>query len=214
MAENSDTVLNIQSELFALINSIIKLNDQYQKGTINHDFYQKALKNAMNNLIKINFHLKENNIILTDILNKMNLSEQYYRAIDIINQGSSMKLSDEQSDQDQERIISTQKKVKSPLLELPAITSAITSSFITLMDALKLEGIKKSDFILQLFKELTSNLEKFPGLEDLLFKIRRINHNFKNNPYRIEKGNKFRDQIVDDLYTVFKEFQTYLDIHT
>ena len=212
MVENRDIALDIQSEIFALANSIIKLNDQYNKGTINHDFYLKAIKNARNNLIKINFHLKENNIILTDLLKRMNFSEQYYKTIDIINQKHSALSSEHQEDLDRKFHFSGERTRKSPLLELPAITSEITSSFITLMDALKLEGIKGSAFISQLFNDLISHLEKFPGLEVILSIVKSIQHKFLNNPNK--KNETFRDQIVDDLYAAFKEFQTKLDIKT
>ncbi len=211
MVENTDNTLDIQSELYALANSIIKLHDQYRKGTINHDFYQKALKNSMNNLIRINFHLKERNIILTKLLKKMNFSEQYYKAIDIINQKDTDLSSDRDLDSENNTQASFIRKTKSPLLELPAITSEITSAFITLMDALKLEGIKGSDFISQLFNDLISHLEKFPGLEVILSRVKKVNHNFHNNPFKKDDTYKFKQQTVDDLYEIFKEFQAKLD---
>ena len=212
MVEDSNRTLDIQSELFSLAISIIKLNDQYNKGTINYDFYIKAITNARNNLIKINFHLKEKSIVLTDFLKRMNFSEQYYRAIDIINQKDSIHSSADLAGLDNETQYRKSNRRKSPLLELPAITSEITSTFITLMDALKLKGIKESGFILQLFNDLINHLEKFPGLEVILYKVKKINHIFISKPTK--KDEIFRDQLVDDLYSVYKEFQTKLDINT
>ncbi|MDX1799008.1 MAG: hypothetical protein R3255_10200, partial [Candidatus Lokiarchaeia archaeon] len=50
----------IESELFALVKSITNLNLKYQKGTVNQNFFKKALKTTMNNFLKLNFTLEEN----------------------------------------------------------------------------------------------------------------------------------------------------------
>ena len=50
-----DNDSKIESELFALVKSITNLNNKYQKGIVNDNFFRKALKSAMNNLLKLNF---------------------------------------------------------------------------------------------------------------------------------------------------------------
>lgn len=214
MEANHNKILEIESELYALINSINKLYLQHQKGTISNIFFQKALKTAMNNLLKINFFIKENNLNLSDLLKKMDFTEKYYQAIDIINQGSSLNISDENNEKTGFNQSQVENKMSPSFLELPKITSEITSSFITLMDALKLEGLKGTDLIFRLFKDLKQSLKKFPGSEDFLSKIQRINHNIMNNSYKIIENRKFREKIVDDLYIIFKEFQEKLNIKT
>ena len=57
---NSDTEFKIESELFALVKSINNLNNKYQKGIVNENFFRKALKSAMNNFLKLNFLRFEN----------------------------------------------------------------------------------------------------------------------------------------------------------
>lgn len=193
--------LEIESELFSLVNSILKLNSHHEKGTINHNFFRKTIKNAMDNILKINFLLKEKNILLSDILKKMKISDDYHHAIDIINKASKLEFP-------------TDSELPSSILDLPRITSDITSTFITLMDALKLEGFDDIEIIRQLFNDLIEFLKQFPGVEPLISRVKHINYNILNNSYNLIENNKFRGKIVDDLYEVFQEFQAKLDLKT
>jgi len=193
--------IEIESELFSLVNSILKLNSQHEKGTINHNFFRKTIKNAMDNILKINFFLKEKNILLSDILKKMNISDDYYKAIDIINKASKLEFP-------------TESEIQPSVLDLPKITSDITSTFITLMDALKLEGFDDIEIIRQLFNDLITYLKQFPGIESLLSRIKHVNYNILNNSLNLIENNKFRGKIVDDLYQVYQEFQEKLDLKT
>ncbi len=191
----------IESELFALVKSITNLNNKYQKGIVNDNFFRKALKNAMNNLLKLNFELKENHIQMAGLLKKMNLSQEYNSVIEIINRVSSLDILDNTSD------------VKNrTFLELPSITSEITSSFITLMDALTLNGLRKKDLIFKLFDELNQNLGNFPGLDDILFKSKAIQKNIQNRFDRLSSDANLKDELIDDLYQLFKEFQNRLHL--
>ena len=140
---NSDMEFKIESELFALVKTITNLNNKYQKGIVNENFFRKTLRNAMNNFLKLNFTLKENNLHLPDIVNRMDLSQEYNAVLDLINRVSTLNITDRES--------SLRSK---SFLELPGITSEITSSFITLMDALTLEGLTKKELIFNLFLAL------------------------------------------------------------
>ncbi|MFW9999421.1 MAG: hypothetical protein ACFE9Q_14030 [Candidatus Hodarchaeota archaeon] len=205
MVENnnntSDIEFNIESELFALVKSITNLNNKYQKGIVNDNFFRKALKNAMNNLLKLNFILKEKKIPLPDLLKTMNLSQEYNSALDLINRVSTLNLSDKNIT-----------KKNHTFLELPGITSEITSSFITIMDALTLEGLIKKDLIFNLFDELIHNLSKFPGLDNLLEKVRLIQKNIINQIDELTSNTKLKEKLIDDLYQIFKEFQHRLNL--
>lgn len=198
---NPDTESKIESELFALVKSITNLNNKYQKGIVNQNFFKKALKTTMNNLLKLNFTLKENKLQLPDLLNRMDFTQEYNSAIDIINRVSSLNLSDNS--------IATNNRT---FLELPGITSEITTSFITLMDALTLDGLTKNDLIFNLFEELTYNLGKFPGLDDVLSRAKSVQTNALNHDDQIFSNAKLRKKLIEDLYQIFKEFQNKLSL--
>ena len=198
---NSDMEFKIESELFALVKTITNLNNKYQKGIVNENFFRKTLKNAMNNFLKLNFTLKENNLHLPDIVNRMDLSQEYNAVLDLINRVSTLNITDRES--------SLRSK---SFLELPGITSEITSSFITLMDALTLESLTKKELIFNLFDELNSNLGNFPGLDDLFDKVKSLHKYTTNHIDRIESDDKLRENLIDELYQIFKEFQNKLNL--
>jgi len=198
---NPETESKIESELFALVKSITNLNNKYQKGIVNQNFFKKALKTTMNNILKLNFTLKENKLQLPDLLNRMDFTQDYNSAIEIINRVSSLNLSDNS--------IATNNRT---FLELPGITSEITTSFITLMDALTLDGLTKNDLIFNLFEELTYNLGKFPGLDDILSRVKSVQTNALNHDDQIFSNTKLREKLIEDLYQIFKEFQNKLSL--
>ncbi|MFX1453133.1 MAG: hypothetical protein ACFFCM_20030 [Promethearchaeota archaeon] len=200
---NSDMEFKIESELFALVKSITNLNDKYKKGIVNEFFFKKALKSSMNTFLNLNFALKENNLNLPDLLKKMNLSQEYSAVLDLINRVSTLNIPD------------TDLNVKNQsFLELPGITSEITSSFITLMDALTLKGMTKKDLIFNLFDELNSNLGNFPGLDDLLVKVKSLHQYTTKHIENLVSDDKLREKLIDDLYQIFKEFQNKLNVKT
>ncbi len=194
-----DIESKIESELFALVKSITNLNKKYEKGNVNQNFFKKALKTTMNNLLKLNFTLKEKKIQLTDLLNRMEFTEEYNSAFDIINRVSSLNIS--------EKNISSKNHT---FLELPGITSEITTSFITLMDALTLEGLTKNDIIINLFEELTDNLSKFPGLDDILNRAEAVKTKALNHNNQFLSDAQLKEKLIEDLYQIFKDFQNKL----
>jgi len=199
---NSEIETKIEAELFSLIKSILNLNNKFQKGKINENFFKKALKNTINKLFKFKLILKENNILLIDLLEKMQLSKEFNDTIDLITRVSSLNLSNEKLE-----------KQNLNILDLPGLTSEITASFITLMDALTLNDLKNQDFIFRLFDELNNGLSNFPGVEDLVIKIEDIQRRVSNNRDKLLYETKLREKVVDELYMIFKEFQTKLDLN-
>lgn len=198
---NSDVGFKIESELFALVKSITNLNNKYQKGTVNDNFFRKALKSTMNNFLKLSFIIKENNLQLPDLLNKMNISREYNSVLDLINRIYTLNLSDN-------KIITKNHS----FLELPGITSEITSSFITLMDALTLDGLTKKEIIFNLFDELNHNLDNFPGLDDTLDKVKSVQKSAANQIDLLRSDAKLREKLINELYQIFKEFQNKLNL--
>ena len=212
MENNYKHISEIESELYALVISIINLYKKYQEGTLNHNFYEKSIHNAMKGLLKINLYFNERDIPLITILNKMNFIEEYNHAVKIFKEVSAVNSTEELVEIRKEKQSNFNNNMQFSLLELPGITSEITSSLITLMDALKLDGLKNSELILKLFKDLKQNIIKFPGLEEMQFKINEIYNHVNNNPHKLIEDKRFRNIIVDKLYHIFKEFQHKLTL--
>jgi hypothetical protein len=215
MKEDKVKFAKIESELFALINSIINLYNKYQKGSINENFFQKAIKDAMNGLLNINLYLKESNISLTKFLNGMNLLNDYNKAIKIVNNISDLDSYNESNAVRNGNKFYSEKRIRSSILELPGIASEITSAFITLIDALKLEG-QSQYLIIRLLNELKANFKKFkfPGLTDIQLKIKKIYKDALKNTANLISDNQFREEIADRLYSVLKEFQQKISVKT
>ncbi|MFX1455801.1 MAG: hypothetical protein ACFFDB_10550 [Promethearchaeota archaeon] len=202
--EDFNSNKNLESELYALINTILNAYEKFEEGTINANFFRRTVKNAINELLEFNIFLKEENVDLSQLLKKMNFMEQYYNVIGIINGIS------EGYDKISQR--PSTEKLSPIVLELPGITLKITSSFITLMDALKLKGFQEKELIDNLFIELITSMKKFPGLDNLRKEIKRIYGNcFPKSQY--ELGNmKSSEDVVDEIYHVYKEFHTKLNL--
>lgn len=192
----------LEAELYAIVNTIINLNQKYQSGNLKDNFFQRSIKSAMNDLLKVNLSLNKNNIELSKFLAKMNITDDYYKAIEIINKLSSLNISTNQFS----------KTTSSSILEIPGLTSEITSSFITVMDALKLETFDNNEIIFDLIKDLKKNFDRFPGLELSKVKLTKIYQEILKNGEKIINHQKFRDSVADDLYVVFKEFKRKLNL--
>ncbi|MFX1393792.1 MAG: hypothetical protein ACFFAH_09480 [Promethearchaeota archaeon] len=213
MEEDKNT--KIESELFALVNSINNLHVKYEEGTISESFFHKAIKNAMNGLLKIELFLREKNIPISTFLEKMNFLEEYDKAIKIIKNISDLEILNTSNGKVNGVLSPPTKKMRSYILELPGIASEITSSLITLIDALKLEG-QSQYLMIRLLKELKTNFKKlkFPGLKDIQLKIKKIYKEGLKNSANLVNDNKFRERIANQLYAVLKEFQQKLSVKT
>ncbi|MHA2131272.1 MAG: hypothetical protein ACW99L_15005 [Promethearchaeota archaeon] len=209
---NSEKESKNESELYALIHTILNAYEKFQEGSINNIFFQKTVKNTINDLMKFNFYLDEKKIDLSLLLKKMNLTGKYYEVIRIINSISSIDLSNTALGEDQPEQPLISKEINPAILELPRITLEITSSFITLMDALKLKGLKDSELITNLFKQLIKNIKKFPGIDDLLEKTKEIYKRSLADSIDIERVDNLSEIVVDEIYQIFKQFQYKLDI--
>ncbi len=211
--EENIKIFEIESELYALVNTIKNLWVKYQENTINENFFRKALRNAVKGLLKINISLKEKGLLLSKVLKDMDFVKEYnsaVRTIDKVLVINPHKENYEFLDEDHSHYSNS---IKSSILELPGITSEITTSFITLMDALKLEGLRNSDLIMKLFKELKLSLKNFPGIDDITLKIGEIkSHATENTNLLIENG-VYREKLVDHIYEVFNEFQNKLKMY-
>jgi len=192
----------LESEIYAVIKTILNLAQKYQSGNLKDNFFQKSIKSATNDLLSINISLSKHELQLPEMLKRMNFVDEYYQAIDIINKIHPLEFPTE----------IFPKSVSTSFLEIPKITSEITSSFITLMDALKLKDFYDEDLIFGLFTDLKNHYSKFPGLELSKVKLQKINQEFMNNPRRISTNKNYRDLIVDELYTLFNDFKRKLNL--
>ena len=204
--------LDIESELFALINTIINAYEKFKEGVIKDSFFQKKVRNTITDLVKFNIYLDEKKIILSELLKKMNFVEKYYNAIEIINRISALEFSSALSEESRRDKPQDSKAISSTVLELPGITLEITSAFITLMDALKLKSFHEIELVDNLFNDLSRSLKKFPGMDDLRGKVKSIHKRAVTKYKVIENVNFFIEEIVDDLYQTFKEFQNKLNL--
>ena len=188
----------LKSEIFAVIKTIENLNSKYKKGLISDVFYAKSIKNAYNELLVINFKLKEKGLVLSNLLNEMKYMIEYQNAIDILNNIQTQELKYDLS--------------KLSILELPGLTLEIASSLITLMDILKLGIIENFDLIDKSFDELTLLFQRFPGLDNINEELAFIRKEVVKNQDLLVSNNKYRDVIGDKIYSLYKEFQSKLNV--
>ncbi|MFX1375373.1 MAG: hypothetical protein ACFFA0_06140 [Promethearchaeota archaeon] len=210
MLEEGET--NLESELYALVNTILNAYEKFKKGIIKDNFFQKKVRTTINELVKFNISLDQRKINLSKLLKKMNFTQQYYTAINTINKMSALEFPDVLSEGESNQKSQDSKEISSTVLELPGITLEITSTFITLMDALKLKGFQEIELVDNLFKELSGNLKRFPGMDDLQEKVKKIHKNTSEKTHFIDKNNGIIEKTVDEIYQIFKEFQNKLNL--
>jgi hypothetical protein len=209
---SSEEESDIESELYALVNTILNAYEKYKNRAIKEHFFHKKVKNTINELLKFNMYLDENDIDLSVLLKKMNFINQYFTAIDIINQISALEFPHILSERDGIEQSRSTKVLSSTVLGLPAITLEITSSFITLMDALKLKGFQEIELIDNLFKDLTKSLKKFPGMDNLSTKVKTIHNYTLTKLHNTDNAKRLMEEIVDDLYQIFLKFQNKINL--
>lgn len=205
------SVSQLESELFANISIINKLYERYQRGQLNADFFQKSFKNAVYELLKIKIALKEKNILLSTIIKENEYIGQYNKAMHVIDKVSELNLAKTSynSDINDNRYASI---LKSSILHLPNLTSGITSNFITLMDAIKLEISVGESFILNLFQELIEQTRTFPGLTNISQKLRKIYSHVSKNIETLKNNHNYQEKVVNHIYDLFKQFQYLLSL--
>ena len=186
-----------KSEIYAVIKTIENLNSKYNKRLISDIFYAKSIKNSYNELLEINFKIKEHSITLSDLLNEMKCMDDYQNAIEILTNIQSQELKYELSGLS--------------ILELPGLTLEIASSLITLMDLLKLGIIENIDLIDKSFNELISLFQRFPGLNSISEELGFIRKGVIENKDQLTNNKKYRDYVGDKLYSLYKEFRNKLN---
>lgn len=211
--KNQKSILEIESELFALVKTILNIHNKYSKGEIQENFYLKSIKSTIQELIQFNFSLQDKGINLNIFLEKMGFSEDYHQAIDIINNVSNLKFNPSQVDTNYKKADENLKpKLQQAVLELPGISTEITSSFITLMDALKLRDVATGKLLKKLFLDLLISLEKFPGLDSIKEKIDSFYTIIKKIPDDIMQTPQEQDNLAEKIYSIFKEFKNKLNL--
>ena len=207
--KNEEEISRIESDLYAIIASILNLDRKYRNGQLKDSFFQKTIRNAINELIQLNFAIQEQQIVLSELLQNMNYTREYYKAIDIINQISSLGfISDNEIDNED----LYPQNIRSSILELPGLTSEITSSFITLLDALKINALNDKRIIINLCEDLKEKFSRFPGLDALKLQYENLRMKILEEPYRLIADKIYRDIIGQELYIIFNEFQKKLNL--
>lgn len=198
---------DLESEIFALVETVINLQKKYQNGDITDAFFQKTINNTYKELLKFHFKLKEKDLLLSDILNKMNIKDKYQKVLDILMQGIMSS-----SSADGTPTANTLKG--SSVLALPGIALEITSAFITLMDILKLGSLNDTSLLQEIFEELIENIKLFPGLEYIHVKISHLREDLLNDKQKIINDDIYREEVGKELYILFKEFHDKLNLKT
>ena len=193
MNYNHKSIQELESELFAIVSTINKIYEKYEKGKLNIDFFQKSFKNAVYDLLKIKFILKKKNIFLSEIIINKEFIDEYNNAIIIIDKVSKMNLPKELRKVENLNTTQYSHLINSSVLNLPGITSGITTSFITLMDAIKLNTSVGNNFILKIFQELNQQINEFPGLEIINKKLQKLYNHISLNINTLRENKKYRD---------------------
>lgn len=196
---------DLESEIFALVETIINLQMKYQNGDISETFFLKTINNTYKEILKFHFKLKDKELLLADILDNMNIKNKYQKALDILTQVIASSSSGDMSS-------SPIKQKGSSVLTLPGITLEITSAFITLMDILKLGSFNDTSLLRDIFEELIGNVNKFPGLEYIKVKISRLKENLFKDKEKIVNDAIYREDVGKELYLLFKEFHDKLNL--
>ncbi len=198
---------DLESEIFAIVETIINLQMKYQNGDISDTFFQKTINNTYKEILKFHFKLKEKELLLSDVIDNMNIKNKYQKALDILTHEI---ISSSSGDISPSQI--TQKG--SSVLALPGITLEITSAFITIMDILKLGTFNDTSLLQEIFEELIGNVKKFPGLEYIKTKILRLRDDLLKNKEKIVNDDIYREDIGKELYLLFTEFHDKLNLKT
>jgi len=214
--KNQKSILEIESELYSLVKTIIRIHKKYTQGEIQDNFYLKSIKSTIQELIRFNFELQDKGINLSTFLEKMGFSQDYHMAIDIINNVASLKSNPSQMAVNFQKTETKKQqltpKLQQAVLELPGISTEITSSFITIMDALKLGNIATGALLKNLFLDLLISLEKFPGLEIIKEKIEKIYSEIKKLSDNVIQTPQEQDILTEKIYSIFKEFKSKLNL--
>ncbi|MHA1669502.1 MAG: hypothetical protein ACTSV5_02870 [Promethearchaeota archaeon] len=196
---------NLEAEIFAIVETIINLQKRYKNGEITDSFFQKTINHTYNEILRFLFKLKEKELLLSDMLNTMNLKNKYQKALDILTQEIIPKTSED--------LFLTPNTQKGPsVLALPGIALEITSDFITLMDILKLGSFNDISLLQDIFDDLIGNAKKFPGLEYIKVKISRLREDSLRYKEKIVNNEIYREHVGKKLYLLFKEFQDKLNL--
>jgi hypothetical protein len=198
---------DLESEIYALVETIITLQMKYQKGAISDTFFQKTINNTYKELLTFHFKLKEKESSLSEILDNMDITNKYQQALDILTQGI-------KSSSSKDMTSSSHTQKGSSVLALPVITLEITSAFITLMDILKLGSFNDTSFLEDTFDNLVGNVKKFPGLESFKFKVSHLREDLLKHKDKIVNDEIYREDIGKELYLLFKEFHDKLNLKT
>ena len=72
----------------------------------------------------------------------------------------------------------------------------------------------KQELLVDLFKELKVKMKKFPGLDKLHNKLKKIHKYFLNNITYLQSNKRLREFIADELYKIYNEFQKKLNLNS
>lgn len=204
------SILEIESELYSLVKTLTKVHNKYRLGEIQENFYLKSIKTSIRDLIQFNFDLQDKNVQLQDFLKKMDISDDYDMIINIINNVANLKANPKGEHLVESR--NATQKIQQAVLQLPGLSTEITTAFITLMDALKLGDIASGKLLKKLFSDLLTSLYKFPGLENVANSIENLSKQISGLEDNEIQNNHEQDALAEEIYSVFNEFKNKLNL--
>ena len=212
MTSQDKSIHKLESELYGIITTFNKLYEKFQRGIVSNEFFQKTFSSLIYDFIDIKILLKLNKIDLVDIINDDYFIKEYSEMNSIIKELSQTDLTEKLITIHDEKRLKYSNLISPSLLNLPGITSEITSYFITLMDAIKLDISVGNSFILGLFKNLKKELSKFPSFDYLNKKIDKLYIHLSQNIETFRENDLYREKLAIHLNNIFEEFQDVLDL--
>ncbi|MBY9006261.1 MAG: hypothetical protein KGD63_05845 [Candidatus Lokiarchaeota archaeon] len=212
MSSHHKSIHKLESELYAIITTFNKLYEKNQKGIVSKEFFEMTFRNLVYDFIDIKITLKLDDIDLSDIIKDVHFIEEFNETISIIKKRSQTDHTKKLLTIHDENRLKYSNLIAPSLSYLPGITSEITSYFITLIDAVKLDISVGNSFILGLFKNLKREIIKFPGFDYLNKKIDKLYRHLSQNFDTFRENEQYREKLGIHLNNIFEEFQDILDL--
>ncbi len=193
--------LDIESQLYGIIQVLKSIHQRLKSGNISYTAYTNTIREKLKQLMVLELTLQAKELIMDEVLEKMNLSDDFFQLIpqihkhvELIEQEivqtykSPTKLTD--SEQILDNIAKKSHKMavygnhKIHPLQLANLSSEITAGFITIFDFLKMD-IEDTHLLQETFQRLMGALKTFPGMDELFLDlssfIRKIDSKMSTN---------------------------------
>jgi hypothetical protein len=208
LGRNLVPVIQIQADLYSILQTAKILQDRYLKGGISPDFYYRRMKQFHRELIAIQLDLNQRGKTLGQLATKMPVLNEMQPIIAMLSALGDISFNEIARDWHVDGF------------QLATTATEITSNFITLLDYLRLISIPDWEFLLQLTIDLRISLEKMETFYPILAEVR-INEQevrklvlHAQNEKELEKQTKSFEvkHLEDTFYQLYLTFKHYLNV--